>query len=108
MANGDCKPVHQSATEPKLDPADALTDMQPDGGVKLGTPRKPLRIPEKPEEWQKKPPCDEEAGEEVINGACYVGVLKRKPPCGPKLAQHGDICYRTIAKAPRPPSSIER
>ncbi len=85
-----------------------MTDINPDGGVKP-SPRGPLRIPEqdKVENWQKRPPCDEDSGEELVNGACY-GAMKRKPPCGPKLMQHGDTCYRAITKAQRPPSSIER
>ena len=104
MANGTCKPkvaTHAPATP--LREEDALTDMQPDGGATPGG----RRIPEKPADWQKRPPCDEDSGEEAINGACY-GAMKRKPPCGPKMVQHGDTCYRAVAKAPKPPTSIER
>lgn len=76
---------------------DAFTDM-PDAGSPWTS------LPSKPEPWQKEPPCDPDSGEEPINGACY-GAMKRRPPCGPKLTQHGDTCYRPVAKAIKPPVS---
>jgi hypothetical protein len=64
------------------------------------------RIPAKPLEWMKTPPCDDEMGEVVVNGACYVELAKR-PPCG-RLPEHAGKCFRAIAKAPREPTSIRR
>jgi hypothetical protein len=63
------------------------------------------RIPAKPLEWQKRPPCDADMGEVAINGACYVGPLPA--PCR-KLLEHDGQCYRAVAKAPREPTSIRR
>jgi hypothetical protein len=65
-----------------------------------------VRPPAKPLDWQKRPPCDADAGEEAINGACYFAA-KRVPPCG-RLVEHEGSCYRAIAKAPREPTSIRR
>lgn len=61
-------------------------------------------LPTAPEDWQKKPPCDAELDEHAINGACYAR-MSRKPPCG-KLLQHGDACYRAVAKVQGPPVSV--
>lgn len=99
VANGACP--KGAGTEP--DPSDALIDLKADGGA---SPGHVVKMPEHPFEWQKKPPCDNDASEEAVNGACYLAT-KRRPPCGPKLMQHGDTCYRAIAKAPREPTSIE-
>lgn len=62
-------------------------------------------IPDAPEPWQKKPPCDEEQDERAINGACWQAT-SRRPPCGP-LWRNGDICLRPIAKSKPQPFSGE-
>lgn len=60
-------------------------------------------VPPRPEDWQKRPPCDADAGETEVNGACYVEVARRRAPCGPVLLEHGGACYRAVAKPePRP------
>jgi hypothetical protein len=60
-----------------------------DGGV----PRK--GIPPEPSPMQQKPPCDPDAEEYEINGACWQAT-PRKPPCGDKLREHNGACYRAI------------
>lgn len=60
-----------------------------DGGV----PRK--GIPPEPSPMQQKPPCDPEAEEYEIHGACWQAT-PRKPPCGDKLREHNGVCYRAI------------
>jgi hypothetical protein len=69
------------------------------------------RIPAKPLEWQKTPPCDADKDEHAVNGACYqrTGRSPKDPGgCGAKLLEHDTGCYRAIAKAPREPTSIRR
>lgn len=76
-----------------LEREDALTDNGDAGPVPLLSPV----LPERPHPWQKRPPCDQDAVEEEIQGACY-GRMDRSPPCGPKLVEHRGKCYRTIAR----------
>lgn len=94
--------VPVASTEPGPSEEDALIDLSADGGA----PERHL-VPRHPEQWQKPPPCDEEAGERVLYGACYV-ELKRTPPCGPKLLESEKGCYRAIKRAEREPSSLGR
>lgn len=105
---GSCSaPKHvESATVPLATPAeaDALMDMGPDGGTGR------LRIPTKPYDWQKRPPCPKEMGEREINGACYFRMHPddMRPPCLAPAIEHDGQCYRTIAKAKKEPTSITR
>lgn len=67
----------------------------------------PVRtLPATPEDWQKRPPCDADLDEHLINGACYMRAGKM-PPCGPKLLRYGDACFRAVAKAKEMPVSVE-
>lgn len=70
-----------------------------------GDPSQPVEklIPEEPEPWQKRPPCDAEQDERLINGACWQAT-SRRPPCG-SLWRHEDLCVRPIAKAKGRPVS---
>lgn len=88
-----------------VEASDTMTDV--DQTAKAPAQQKRRGIPLKPEPFQKTPPCNEDAGEEAVNGACYA-AMKRKPPCGPILLEHEGTCYRAVAKAPKPPTSIER
>ena len=47
---------------------------------------------------QKVAPCETEAGEEAINGNCWVQMVKVKPPCGRLTFRHEDACYRPVAE----------
>lgn len=75
-------------------------------GVKEGPPARPRGIPPRPEPWQKPPPCDLEAGEEAINGACWA-KMARKPPCGSKMREHAGACWRAVAKLPVVPVAVQ-
>lgn len=91
--------VEIQLVETPLAPGELLADLTSDGGT-----QQRLGVPRKPEAWQKPPPCDEDFGEVALFGACYV-KLEKKPPCG-KLREYNGGCFRGIAKAPRPPSSV--
>jgi hypothetical protein len=105
-----CTPAHRTAApdplvvEP-LNQEEGVVDIRGDGGV-------PVRrgIPPKPSEWQKRPPCPKEMGEREINGACYFRIHPddMKPPCASPALEHGEFCWRAIAKLQREPSSVGR
>lgn len=96
-----CTPQQSQLVLGPLKPEDAVVDLRQDGGA-------PVRrgIPLRPSDWQKTPPCESEAGEVAINGACYI-ELRMRPPCGRTL-EYGAGCYRPVAKLQREPSSVER
>jgi len=75
------------------------------GGVlDLGKKAEENLIPKAPYPGQKlEKDCDKSMGERAINGGCWVGVVDVKPPCGPNLFRHGDICYRPVAADPTKP-----
>jgi hypothetical protein len=62
-----------------------------------------LPMPKKPQPGQRKPPC--ERGETAIYGACWVGVIGEKPPCGQKMFDYEDRCYFASYDAPPRPTS---
>lgn len=95
--------AHAPAVAAPVVPSETLVDV--DQTAKPPTQRRV--IPPKPEPFQKTPPCSEDAGETAIKGACYVGILGRKPPCGPILMEHNGACYRAVAKPERQPTSIQ-
>lgn len=84
---------------------ESVVDLQADGGA-------PVRrgIPKEPADWQKRPPCPKEMGEREIRGACYFRIHPEdmKPPCHAPALEHGDFCWRAVAKLQRSPSSIGR
>jgi len=62
-------------------------------------------IPSEPWNWQSRPPCKTNLGEEAINGGCWVRI-DVKPPCG-DLFRHGNSCYRPIQKPSKQPVGSE-
>jgi hypothetical protein len=62
-------------------------------------------VPDKPVPLLKAPPCLTEAGEELINGGCWVGTHV-PPPCGRYLFRHGNRCYRAVAADPMKPVGL--
>jgi hypothetical protein len=74
--------------------------------LNLGKKDEEYWIPKEPYSWQKlAKDCDAAAGEEAINGACWVWIAAVKPPCG-KLIRHGDKCYRPVAADPGKPVGL--
>lgn len=98
-------PLAHQVEEAELDAGDiGLTDIAQDPGRNLLALDRV--VPEKPEEAQKRPPCDPEMGETTINHACYVVVATMKPPCG-KLYRWGDACVRPVLVGQRTPNTID-
>lgn len=89
------------ACPPQPCEGEALSDLQ-EAGRPVPWGRK---VPERPEDWQKKPPCDGTLGEAEVRGACYVKTAKT-PPCE-RLLEHDGGCYRSIAAAKPVPVSVE-
>lgn len=79
----------------------AFVDLSADGGSVR------LKVPAKPEQWQKGPPC--KRGEHALNGACYQRFTREdmSPPCDTGIYEHDGQCWRAIAKAPRQPTSVK-
>ena len=100
-----CAPpsMGEALVRPPVRPEEGLIDLRQDGGP-------PVRrgIPNKPASWQKRPPCPKEMGEREISGACYFRIHPddMKPPCRSPAMEHGEFCWRAVAKPPREPSSI--
>jgi hypothetical protein len=65
----------------------------------------PLRIPEAPEPWQKRPPC--KRGEHAVRGACYqrFPLEDMAPPCELGIFEWNRQCWRAIKESPPSPVS---
>jgi hypothetical protein len=74
---------------------------EPQGG-KAPTLGRPL--PEKPFPGQRQPPCTPRV-ETVLRGACWVGVIDMKPPCGNNAFDWEGKCYIPALNPARQPTS---
>lgn len=106
-AGSDCAsarkpPAQETLRGPTREEAFVAVDELEQGG----SPGRRI-IPPKPAEWQKGPPCSDEAAETLVNGACYIEVARRKPPCGSVLLEHAGACYRAVAKPEKRPVSVD-
>ncbi len=64
----------------------------------LGAP-----MPKQPFPWQRKPPC--ERGETAIHGGCWSRIWGEEPPCGQKMFDYENGCYKPSVDMPRTPTS---
>lgn len=103
-AGSNCAPARELAAPPPSGPAREEAFVAVEELEQSGRPGRRI-IPSKPADWQKKPPCDSDMGEEAIRGACY-GRMAKKPPCE-KLIEYEGACYRAVAKAKEVPVSLE-
>jgi len=85
--------------------------MLPDSQLRLAEwgEKRPLdqTVPFRTLPGQKVAPCNEQMGEEAINGNCWAWQGALKPPCG-VLFRHGDKCYRAIRADPTTPVGHDR
>jgi eukaryotic-like serine/threonine-protein kinase len=63
-------------------------------------------MPSKPFPEQRRSPC-EPSFETTINGACWVEVAHKRPPCGDKVFDHDGACYLPSFDGPKTPTSGE-
>jgi serine/threonine protein kinase len=50
-------------------------------------------VPDRPFEWQMRPPCDQRRGIVAINGGCWSPVGGEPPPCQSHEYEHQGRCY---------------
>lgn len=80
----------------------AVVDVRQDGTATGMAGRK---VPETPDDWMQRRPCDSERDEVEIKGACFM-PLERKPPCRSSQYEWQGRCFAAIAKQRRPNTSI--
>jgi serine/threonine protein kinase len=103
-------PIAEAWSVPQIETPDAGVAeevlLAAEAPVRVGVPLHVMGrpMPRQPFPGQRRPPC-EARGEKAINGACWVGVIDERPPCGPKMFDHEDRCYYPSYDAPRQPSS---
>ena len=92
---------HESGAEPTR----AVLESGP--GQFADPKRQPFLMLDHPYAWQKRPPCNENAYEEAVNGGCWFPV--GTAPCRSESFEHGGKCYRPIEarRTPRPSEDRE-
>jgi len=67
-----------------------------------------IPMPPRPLRGQARPPCNDRAGEAVINGGCWAGPFEgMQPPCPPELYEYSNKCWRAVAESRKPQPNSE-
>lgn len=85
---------------------EVLSNVQVERRIGPWIPSLGRSMPSKPFPEQRRSPC-EPSFETTINGACWVKVGDKRPPCGDKVFDHEGSCYLPSFDGPKTPTSGE-